>query len=449
MKIGFVSLGCSKNQLDTEVMLHELLEAGYEITPEETEADVVIINTCAFIESAKKEAIDNILDIAWLKKHRKLKGIVVTGCLSERYREEILEELPEVDALLGVGSIHNIVPAVESVLARVKNKKLKKYTSFEDKNTVKLGGDRVLTTPEYYSYLKISEGCDNCCTYCAIPLIRGRFRSRPMEELVAEAKQLEALGVKELNIIAQDVTRYGKDLYGDYKLAELLRRITKETTIPWIRLLYCYPDKMTDELIAEIRDNPRIVKYVDMPLQHIADPVLRRMNRHGDGKMIREVVQKLRREIPSLTLRTTFIVGFPGESEEDFAELSAFVEEAKFDRMGVFTYSAEEGTPAAKMQGQIDEQVKQDRMDILMKQQMSISAALNEKKVGSTVRVLVEDFDPVSEAHFGRSPSDAPDIDGKVYFKAPSRIAPGSMIDVKVREVLDYDLYGRAVMPKE
>ena len=449
MKIGFVSLGCSKNQLDTEVMLHELLEAGYEITPEETEADVVIINTCAFIESAKKEAIENILDIAWLKKHRKLTGIVVTGCLSERYREEILEELPEVDALLGVGSIHNIVPAVESVLARAKNKKLKKYTSFEDKNTVKLGGDRVLTTPEYYSYLKISEGCDNCCTYCAIPLIRGRFRSRPMEEIVAEAKQLEALGVQELNIIAQDVTRYGKDLYGDYKLAELLRRITKETTISWIRLLYCYPDKMTDELIAEIRDNPRIVKYVDMPLQHIADPVLRRMNRHGDGKMIREVVQKLRREIPSLTLRTTFIVGFPGESEADFAELSAFVEEAKFDRMGVFTYSAEEGTPAAKMPDQIDEQVKQDRMDILMKQQMHISEALNEKKVGSTVRVLVEDFDPVSEAHFGRSPSDAPDIDGKIYFMAPSRIGPGSMIDVKVREVLDYDLYGRAVMPKE
>ena len=449
MKIGFVSLGCSKNQLDTEVMLHELLTAGYEITPEETEADVVIINTCAFIESAKKEAIDNILDIAWLKKHRNLKGIVVTGCLSERYREEILEELPEVDALLGVGSIHNIVAAVESVMARAKNKKLKKYTSFEDKNTVRLGGDRVLTTPEYYSYLKISEGCDNCCTYCAIPLIRGRFRSRPMEELIAEAKQLEALGVRELNIIAQDVTRYGKDLYGDYKLAELLRRITKETAIPWIRLLYCYPDKMTDELIAEIRDNERIVKYVDLPLQHIADPVLKRMNRHGDGKTIREVVKKLRREIPSLTLRTTFIVGFPGESEADFAELSAFVEVAKFDRMGVFTYSAEEGTPAAKMPDQISEQVKQDRMDILMKQQMRISAALNEEKVGSTVRVLVEDFDPVSEAHFGRSCADAPDIDGKVYFMAPQRIAPGSMIDVKVREVLDYDLYGRAVMPKE
>ena len=449
MKIGFVSLGCSKNQLDTEVMLHELLEAGYEITPDETEADIVIINTCAFIESAKKEAIDNILDIAWLKKHRKLKGIVVTGCLAERYREEILAELPEVDALLGVGSIHQIVAAVESVAARAKNKKLTKYTSFEDKNTVRLGGDRVLTTPEYYSYLKISEGCDNCCTYCAIPLIRGRFRSRPMEELIAEAKQLEALGVVELNIIAQDVTRYGKDLYGDYKLATLLRRITEETKIPWIRLLYCYPDKMTDELIAEIRDNPRIVKYVDLPLQHIADPVLKRMNRHGDGQTIREVVKKLRREIPTLTLRTTFIVGFPGETEADFEELSRFVAETKFDRMGVFTYSAEEGTPAAKLQGQIDEQLKQDRMDILMKQQMAISAELNEKKVGTTVRVLVEDFDPVSEAHFGRSAADAPDIDGKVYFKAAHRMAPGSMIDVKVREVLDYDLFGRAVMPKE
>ncbi len=448
MKIGFVSLGCSKNQLDTEVMLHELLSAGYEVTPDETEADVVIINTCAFIESAKKEAIDNILDIAWLKKHRKLKGIVVTGCLSERYREEIFAELPEVDALLGVGSIHNIVEAVDSVLARAKNKRLAKYASFEDKNSVKLGGDRVLTTPEFYSYLKISEGCDNCCTYCAIPSIRGRFRSRPMEDLIAEAKQLEALGVQELNIIAQDVTRYGKDLYGEYRLHELLHRITEETAIPWIRLLYCYPDKMTDELIAEIRDNPRIVKYIDLPLQHIADPVLKRMNRHGDGKTVREVVARLRREIKGLTLRTTFIVGFPGETERDFAELSAFGDEAKFDRMGVFAYSAEEGTPAAKMPDQIDEQLKQDRMDILMKQQMSINAALNAEKIGKTVRVLVEDFDPVSEAHFGRSAADAPDIDGKVYFKAERRIAPGSMIDVKVREVLDYDLYGRAVMPK-
>ena len=449
MKIGFVSLGCSKNQMDTEVMLHELLSAGYEITPDETEADVVIINTCAFIESAKKEAIDNILDVAWLKKHRSLKGIVVTGCLSERYREEIFAELPEVDALLGVGSIHRIVEAVECVLARAKNKKLQKYASFEDKNEVKLGGDRVLTTPEFYSYLKIAEGCDNHCTYCAIPSIRGRFRSRPIEDLVAEAKQLEALGVQELNIIAQDTTRYGKDIYGEYRLHELLQRLTAETAIPWFRLLYCYPDKMTDELIAEIKNNDRIVKYIDLPLQHVSSPVLKRMNRHGDGETVRSVVKELREQIPGLTLRTTFIVGFPGETEEDFEELCRFVEESRFDRMGVFTYSPEEGTPAAKLEGQIDEQVKQDRMDILMKAQMQIAADLNEQKVGTVQRVLVEDFDPVSEAHFGRSVADAPDIDGKVYFKAARRIAPGSMVDVKIREVVDYDLFGRAIMPKE
>ena len=447
MKIGFISLGCSKNQLDTEVMLHELLTAGYEITPEETEADIVIINTCGFIESAKKEAIENILDVAWLKQHNDLKAIIVTGCLAERYREEIFAELPEVDALLGVGSIHNIVQAVESVQARLADATLPKYASFEDKNTVALGGDRVLTTPEYYSYLKIAEGCDNRCTYCAIPSIRGRFRSRPMEELVAEAKQLEALGVRELNIIAQDITRYGKDLYGEYRLHELLHRITEETSIPWIRLLYCYPDKITDELIAEMRDNPRILPYIDLPLQHISDPVLRAMNRHGDGAAIRAVIEKLRRAIPDIVIRTTFIVGFPGETEADFEELCRFVEQTRFAHVGVFTYSPEEGTPAATMENQIDEQVKQDRMDILMKLQMQINVEQNEEKVGSVLRVLVEDFDPVSEAHFGRSAADAPDIDGKVYFKASRRIAPGSLIDVKVREVVDYDLYGRAILP--
>ncbi len=449
MKIGFISLGCPKNQLDTEVMLHELMAAGYEITPDETEADVVVINTCGFIESAKKEAIDNILDVAWLKENRSLQAIVVTGCLAERYREQIFEELPEVDALLGVGSIHNIVVAVEEVQKRLKDKKHPKYASFEDKNTVRLGGDRVLTTPEYYSYLKIGEGCDNCCTYCAIPSIRGRFRSRPMDELVQEAKDLAALGVKELNIVAQDVTRYGKDLYGEYRLHELLHRITEETDIPWIRLLYCYPDKITDELIAEIRDNDRIVKYIDMPLQHISDTVLKRMNRHGDSAMIREVIGKLRREIPGLTLRTTFITGFPGETERDFEELCDFVAETRFEHMGVFPYSAEEGTLAAAMEDQIDEQVKQDRADILMKAQMQINEEKNEEKIGTTIRVLVEDFDPVSEAHFGRSAADAPEIDGKVYFKADRRVAPGSMIDVKVRSVLDYDLYGRGIIPKD
>ena len=270
-----------------------------------------------------------------------------------------------------------------------------------------------------------------------------------MEDLVKEAKDLAALGVKELNIVAQDVTRYGKDLYGEYRLHELLHRITEETDIPWIRLLYCYPDKITDELIAEIRDNDRIVKYIDMPLQHISDAVLKRMNRHGDGAMIREVIGKLRREIPGLTLRTTFIVGFPGETEADFEELCDFVEQTRFEHLGVFPYSAEEGTIAATLPDQIDEQVKQDRADIIMKAQMQINAEKNEEKIGSTVRVLVEDFDPVSEAHFGRSEADAPEIDGKVYFKADRRVAPGSMIDVKVRSVLDYDLYGRGIIPKE
>lgn len=448
MKIGFISLGCPKNQLDTEVMLHELASAGYEITPDETEAEIVIINTCGFIESAKKEAIDNILDVAWLKKHNGLKGIVVTGCLAERYREEIFTEFPEVDALLGVGSIHHIVEAVESIAKR-KSKKAPKFASFEDKNTVKLGGERILTTPDYYAYLKIAEGCDNRCAYCAIPSIRGKFRSRPMEELVEEAKELSALGIKELCIIAQDITRYGQDLYGEYRLHELLHRITEATDIPWIRLLYCYPDKVTDELIAEIRDNPRILKYIDLPLQHISDPVLRKMNRHGDAAMIRALIAKLRREIPDLTLRTTFIVGFPGETEEDFETLCRFVDEVRFEHLGVFPYSAEEGTPAAEFEGQIDEQTKQDRADIIMKAQMQINAEQNEKKIGSVVRVLVEDFDAVSEAHFGRSVADAPEIDGKVYFKCDRRVAPGSMIDVKVRDVVDYDLYGRGILPKE
>ncbi|MBO5883751.1 MAG: 30S ribosomal protein S12 methylthiotransferase RimO [Clostridia bacterium] len=445
MKIGFVSLGCPKNQLDTEVMLHEAASAGYEITPEETEADVVIINTCGFIENAKKEAIDNILDIAWLKKHRSLKAIIVTGCLAERYRESILEEFPEVDAVLGVGSIHNIVEAIEAVTIKKKKGSKRKYTSFEDKNTVRLGGDRILTTPEYTAYLKIAEGCDNKCAYCAIPSIRGKFRSREMEDIIAEAKQLEALGVKELNVVAQDTTRYGLDLYGSYKLASLLHRITEETSIPWIRILYCYPDKITDELIAEMRDNPRILKYIDLPIQHISDNMLKSMNRHGDGKMVREVVAKLRREVEGIVIRTTFIVGFPGETEEDFRELCEFVRETKFDRAGVFTYSREEDTPAYDFDGQIDEQVKQNRMDILMGEQLEINAENNEKMIGKTLTVICEDYDPVGEIHFGRSTADAPEIDGKIYFRAEGRIAPGSFVKVKIREALDYDLVGRAV----
>jgi len=447
MKVGFVSLGCPKNQLDTEVMLHEVMAAGYEITPEESDADVVIVNTCGFIESAKREAIDNILDVAWLKKHHKLKAIVVTGCLAERYREAIFEEIPEVDAVLGVGSIHNIVEAIDAVTSP-KKKKSFKYSSFEDKECVKLGGDRVLTTPEYMAYLKIAEGCDNRCAYCAIPAIRGRFRSRTIEDIVAEAKQLDALGVKELVVVAQDTTRYGKDIYGEYRLAELLRAITDATSIPWIRILYCYPDKITDELIAEMRDNPRILKYIDLPMQHISDRMLTAMNRHGDSAMIREVVAKLRREIPEIVIRTTFIVGFPGETEEDVEELFEFVKEAKFEHMGVFTYSREEDTPAYDFEDQIDEQVKQDRMDSIMREQLEINEARNRSMIGKTISVLCEDYDPVSEMHFGRGEADAPEIDGKVYFKSDVRIAPGSFVNVKIRDVLDYDLIGRAITGK-
>ncbi len=437
MKVGFVSLGCPKNQLDTEVMLCELHRAGFEITPDEAEADVIVINTCAFIESAKQESIDTILEIARLKED-KLRGIVVTGCLSERYREDILSELPEVDAVLGVGSIHEIVKAVEAAA------KSERFCSCLPNDEVELGGDRLLTTPDYFSYLKISEGCDNRCTYCAIPNIRGKFRSRPMDELVAEAKQLEELGVKELCIIAQDTTRYGIDLYGEYSLHKLLQRLTEETAIPWFRLLYCYPDKLTDELIAEIRDNDRIVKYIDLPLQHISDSVLKRMNRRGNGETIRNVIASLRREIPNVVIRTTFIVGFPGETEENFEELCEFVREAKFDKLGVFTYSREEGTPAYDFPDQIDEQVKLDRMDLIMRDQMEINEAKNEKLIGKTVKVIYEGLDTVSQTHFGRSEADAPEIDGKVYFKLRKKraLTPGEFVNIKVTEVVDYDLFG-------
>ncbi len=437
IKVGFVSLGCPKNQLDTEIMLHELYEDGYEIVAEEIDADVIVINTCGFIENAKQEAIDNIIDVAWLKKNRKLKAIVVTGCLAERYRDEIFKELPEVDAVIGVGSIHNICDAVKNAYEG------KKYSSYEDKNTVKLGGERVLTTPEYYAYLKIAEGCDNRCAYCAIPDIRGKFRSRTIEDLVKEAKTLEELGVKELVIVAQDTTRYGLDIYGEYKLAQLIKEITKNTQIPWIRVLYCYPDKITDELIDEFKNNDRLCKYIDLPIQHISDKVLERMNRHGDGEMIKSTIKRLRDNVPGIVIRTTVIVGFPGESEEDFTELCEYIKTAQFDRLGAFTYSREEDTPAYSFDGQIDEQTKQDRYDIIMRTQGEISEALSEKMVGKTIEVLCEEYDPVSETYFGRSRADGPEIDGKVYFRASrGSVNDGEFVKVKITEAIDYDLVG-------
>jgi len=439
IKVGFISLGCSKNGVDTEVMLHKLVSAGYEVVTEETEADVVIVNTCGFIESAKQESIDQLLDVAWLKENGNLKALIATGCLAERYREQILEEMPEVDGILGVGSLDRIVDAVEAVLSG------KRYTSFENKETSPLGGDRVLTTPEYTAYLKIAEGCDNRCTYCAIPLIRGKMRSRTIEDIVDEAMELEKLGVKELNLIAQDTSRYGLDIYGEYRLDELVRAICRATNIPWIRLLYCYPDKITDGLIEEMATNPRLLPYMDIPIQHISDSILTAMNRHGASDTIRDAIRRLRTRIPHITLRTTAIVGFPGETEEDFEALCRFVQETRFDRFGAFTYSPEEDTPAALMPNQIDEQVKQDRYDTLMRTQLAVSEALQEEKVGQTLLVLCEGYDPVSRIHVGRSAADAPDVDGKVFFHSQDRIAPGSFVEVSVTEALDYDLIGDCI----
>ena len=438
-KVGFISLGCSKNLVDTEVMLRRLHDAGFEITPDETEAEIIVINTCGFIESAKQESIDNILDAEKLKEWGKCRHIIATGCLVERYREEVMREMPEIDALVGVGSLEDIAEACQAVMRG------EKYTSFKDKNTSKLGGERILTTAEHTAYLKIAEGCDNKCTYCAIPLIRGKFRSRTVEDIVAEARDLEALGVKELNLIAQDTSRYGLDIYGEYSLARLVRAICKETEIPWIRLLYCYPDKITDELIDELRDNPRLVKYMDIPIQHISDTVLRRMNRHGGKALICDVVKKLRERVPGIVLRTTAMVGFPGESDEDFTELCEFIKEAKFDRFGAFTFSEEEGTLAAELDGKIDGQIKQDRYDILMQTQLTVTEEQNAAKIGEVYTVLCDGFDTVAEIYYGRSYADAPDVDGRVYFTSKKKVEAGEFVTVKITEALDYDLVGEII----
>ncbi|MBQ5808133.1 MAG: 30S ribosomal protein S12 methylthiotransferase RimO [Clostridia bacterium] len=437
-KVGFVSLGCSKNLVDTETMLARVAEAGYEITPEAEDADVVIINTCAFIQSAKEESIETIIDIGWLKEHHKLKGIVVCGCMAERYGEQIKDELPEVDCIVGLGSIDDIVEAVK------KAEKGEKMYVHADKEQSTLGGDRVLTTGAM-AYLKVAEGCDNRCTYCAIPLIRGKMRSRPMEDIVEEAKDLEKLGVKELCIIAQDTSRYGLDLYGDYKLAELIRKISSATTIPWIRLLYLYPDKITDELIEEMKNNPRVVKYADIPIQHISDNMLKAMGRHGGKEIVTSAINRLRAAIPNVTLRTTVMVGFPGETEEDFEELCDFVKKTKFDRLGAFTYSPEEDTAAAEFDDQIDEQVKQDRYDTIMQIQLEVSASRNRKLIGRKMRVLCENFDIPAEVYVGRSEADAPDVDGKVFFVSDKKIRDGQFVTVRINEAEDYDLIGEIV----
>lgn len=441
-RIGFISLGCPKNQVDTERMLYDVMQAGYPITPEESVADIVIINTCAFIQQAQKEAIDNILDVAWLKEHGHLRGIIVTGCLPQRYGEEVMKELPEVDAVLGVGSVHQIVPAIRALEAGQKG-----YARFDEMTPETLCGDRVITTPTEIAYLKISEGCDNRCAYCVIPSLRGKLQSRPMEELVEEAQGLDRLGVKELVLVAQDTTVWGRDLYGESRLVALIEEICAHTQIPWIRLLYCYPDKITDELVQAFRTNPRLLPYIDLPVQHLSDRILRAMHRKGDSEVIRDAVRRLR-TVKGMVIRSTFITGFPGETEEDVQILLRGAQALRFDRLGVFPYSREEGTPAYDMPDQVDEQVKQDRADLVMGEQLLRCEEENQTLVGNTYAVLCEGFDVPSGMFFGRSYRDAYDIDGKMYFtcgKGQSRPQEGQFVPVKVTQVLDYDLIGESV----
>ena len=437
IKVGFVSLGCPKNLLNTEVMLAKLVDHGMELVAEDIEADVIVINTCAFIESAKNEAIENILDIAWLKKNRSLKGIVVTGCLPQRYREEIFKEMPEVNCILGTGSLDDIYEAVEIAY------KGGTFSSFGDIDKVALGGERVVTTPEYFAYVQIAEGCDNFCSYCVIPSIRGRFRSRNMTEIVDEVKDLASIGVREVCLVAQDTTRYGEDIYGTYALDSLIEEISRIDEIKWIRVLYCYPDRITDGLIEEFKTNDKLLKYIDMPIQHINDDILSAMNRRDTSAGIKSIIDKLRREIPGIVIRTTVIVGFPGETEKQYKELRDFIKETKFERLGVFEYSREEGTPAYDMPNQVPESVKKKRMEAIMSDQNRIHNDFNARFVGSELEVLCEGYDEVSESFYGRSYADAPDIDGKIYFSSPKRIREGEFVKVAVTEVIDYDLVGK------
>lgn len=435
-KISLVSLGCPKNLVDAEMMLASLKEAGHEITPYENEAEVVIVNTCGFIEDAKKEAIENILEAAQYKTEGNLKALVVTGCLAERYRDDIASQMPEVDAVVGLGSNKDIVEIVKRVL---EGQRLCRYGAKED---LDISAPRLVSTPKYTAYLKIAEGCDNCCTYCAIPAIRGRFRSRSMESVVDEAKMLAEGGVKEIILVAQDTTKYGADLYGKSMLAPLMKEIAKIEGIEWIRTLYTYPDKITEELIDAVATEEKLCKYFDIPIQHCNKEILSRMNRTGDKQSLLALVNKLRERIPEVTLRTTLITGFPGETEEQFEELCEFVNEAKFDRLGCFAYSAEEDTPAAGFEGQVDEQTKTDRAEIIMNDQLRTVIERNEAKIGSVRRVLIEGYDDYIKCYFGRSEADAPEIDGKVFFLASEPLRIGDFVNVQINDTLEYDLLG-------
>ncbi len=439
IKVGMVSLGCPKNQMDAELMLAKLEQAGYEITAESGLAQVVIVNTCGFIEDAKQESIDNILEFAQLKKENQIKKIIVTGCLAERYQQQLAKELPECDGVLGLGANGDIVQAVEQVMAG------ETVRCFPPKSNWCLDGDRLQTTPHFFAYLRIADGCDNRCTYCAIPGIRGGLRSRTLENILAEAETLVKNGVKELVLVAQDTTVYGRDLYGESRLPQLLRQLCQIDGLQWIRLLYCYPEHITEELLDVMAQEDKVLPYMDLPIQHASGRVLRAMNRPGDRESLTALIRRLRQRVPGITLRTTVMTGFPGETEADFEELCEFIKEARFERLGCFAYSPEEDTPAAALPDQVPEEIKHRRRDIVMEEQSRIADAYNEAQIGKTLTVLVESFDKYAECWFGRSQADAPDIDGKVFFTTPRRVQPGDLVQVEIVDTMDWDLIGEVI----
>lgn len=437
-KVGFISLGCSKNLVDSENMLGVLESKGYKITGDIEKADVIIVNTCAFIDSAKQESIDAILEAAKYKKEGRCKALICAGCLSERYKDEIMAELSELDGVLGVNEFSRIADVVSKALSG------KKPEMFGGKRSLR-ALPRIQTTPEYTAFLKIAEGCDNFCSYCAIPYIRGRFRTRGTESIMKEARRLTNAGVKELILIAQDTSRYGLDMYGKKCLPELLEKLSTIRKLQWLRVHYCYPEEIDDELINTVKNNDKVVKYLDIPIQHCNDRILKRMNRKTTGNEIRALMKHLREEIPEIAIRTSLITGFPGETEEEFEELCDFVREMKFDRLGVFPYSAEEGTPAAKMEGQIDEEIKQKRADKIMQIQKEVASELGEKRIGQIMTVLVEGFDDRNYLYYGRSYADSLDVDAKVYFGAERIVQNGEFVRVKILDYADYDLTGEMI----
>ncbi|RGF92321.1 30S ribosomal protein S12 methylthiotransferase RimO [Mediterraneibacter faecis] len=437
MKILFISLGCDKNLVDTEVMLGMLASRGYEMTNDEQEADIIVINTCCFIHDAKEESIQNILEMAEYKKSGSAKALIVTGCMAERYRQEILDEIPEVDEVLGTTAYDRILDAVDAALAgqhEVMTADLDALPLPETK--------RLVTTGGHFAYLKIAEGCDKHCTYCIIPKIRGNFRSVPMERLLKEAQDLAEQGVKELILVAQETTLYGKDLYGEKSLPKLLRELCKISGIRWIRILYCYPEEITDELIQVMKEEPKICHYLDLPIQHANDTILKRMGRRTSKQELIDIVQKLRKEIPDICLRTTLITGFPGETQEQHEEVMEFIDTLEFDRLGAFTYSPEEDTPAATFEDQIDEEVKEDRQADIMELQQEIAFDKAEDMIGREVLVMIEGKVADENAYVGRTYRDAPNVDGLIFINTDVELISGDFAKVKVTGALDYDLIG-------